>query len=206
MLVVGEDGTPQGIFTEHDAAGFDRFTQLHNVMSREIISLSDSMNAEQMFMELHDKRLSFAPVVDREGRLAGCVTRKGALRSTIYKPAVDKHGRLVIGAGALLVGVIGMLADKDALGFLEAIAPVVDSLVITSPRSPRAMPAEDLARLAADVLGADRVVVEPELPDAIDRAVGIAEERSEYGGAGVLVTGSVVLVGQARGLLLGDRA
>ena len=56
------------------------------------------------------------------------------------------------------------------------------------------------------VLGADRVVVEPDLPDAIDRAVGIAEERGEYAGAGVLVTGSIVLVGQARGLLLGDDA
>ena len=123
VLVVGDDGTPQGIFTEHDAAGFDRFTQLHNVMSREIISLSDSMSAEQMFMELHDKRLSFAPVVDRNGRLAGCVTRKGALRSTIYRPAVDKHGRLVIGAA---VGINGDPARRAK----ELVAMGADVIVV----------------------------------------------------------------------------
>ena len=123
VLVVDADGTPQGIFTEHDAAGFDRFTQLHNVMSREIISLSDGLTAEEMFMELHDKRLSFAPVVDSSGRLAGCVTRKGALRSTIYKPAVDVHGRLIIGAA------VGINADPASRA-RELVAMGADVIVV----------------------------------------------------------------------------
>jgi dihydrofolate synthase/folylpolyglutamate synthase len=53
------------------------------------------------------------------------------------------------------------------------------------------------------VFGDERVLVEPALPDALDRAVELAEESGEYGGTGVLVTGSVVLVGDARRALAG---
>jgi dihydrofolate synthase/folylpolyglutamate synthase len=100
-----------------------------------------------------------------------------------------------------LVGVVGVLADKDAIGVLTALEPCLDRVVITEPSSPRSLPADDLALLAQEVFGSDRVFVEPELPDALDRAIGLAEESGEYGGAGVLVTGSVVLVGDARRLM-----
>jgi len=100
-----------------------------------------------------------------------------------------------------LVGVIGILADKDAAGFLAALEPVLDTVIITTPSSPRALSADDLATVAIDVFGEDRVVVEPELPDAIDRALALAEEQDTYGGVGVLITGSVVLVGDAKRLL-----
>jgi len=102
---------------------------------------------------------------------------------------------------ASLVGVIGMLADKDALGFLEAMESVLNTVVITTPSSPRAMDAGLLAEIAIEVFGEDRVLVEDELPDAIDRALGLAEGQDEYGGVGVLITGSVVLVGDAKRLL-----
>jgi dihydrofolate synthase/folylpolyglutamate synthase len=100
-----------------------------------------------------------------------------------------------------LVGVIGILRDKDARGFLEAVEPVLQSVVITTPSSARAMDADALAALAIDIFGDDRVTVEPELPDALDRALALAEEMDQYGGVGVLVTGSVVLVGDAKRLL-----
>ena len=60
--------------------------------------------------------------------------------------------------------------------------------------------------LAVDVFSEDRVFVEPEFAEALDRAMQLAEESGEYGGAGVLVTGSVVLVGEARAALAGDSA
>ena len=100
-----------------------------------------------------------------------------------------------------LVGVIGVLADKDALGILVALEPCLDRIVVTQPTSPRALPADDLAALAVEVFGDDRVFVEPVISDALDRAIGLAEESGEYGGSGVLVTGSVVLVGEARRML-----
>ncbi len=103
-----------------------------------------------------------------------------------------------------LVGVVGVLADKDALGILVALEPCLHRIVITQPSSARAMDAAELGALAEEAFGPDRVFVEPELPEALDRASALAEESGQYGGAGVLVTGSVVLVGDARRLLVGD--
>jgi len=67
--------------------------------------------------------------------------------------------------------------------------------------SPRALAADELGEIAAEVFGADRVAVERALPDALERAIAAAEEGDRLGGTGVLVTGSVVTVGQARRLL-----
>ena len=102
---------------------------------------------------------------------------------------------------ASLVGVIGVLADKDATGILMELEPVLSAVVVCAPASRRAMPVDDLAALAVEVFGDSRVVVAPSVSDAIDVAATIAEKDADYGGAGVLVTGSVVLVGQAMQVL-----
>lgn len=100
------------------------------------------------------------------------------------------------------VGVLAVLADKNATGMLEALEPVLDSVVCTTNTSPRALPADQLAGIARDVLGEERVEVELRLDDAIDAAVELAESGSEgMTGAGVVVTGSIVTAGQARTLL-----
>jgi dihydrofolate synthase/folylpolyglutamate synthase len=103
-----------------------------------------------------------------------------------------------------LIAVVGVMSDKDAHGILDALEPVVAEVVLTANTSQRAMPADDLAAVARDVFGPDRIVVEPRLDDAIETAVGLAEEVGEPGeplsGAGVVVTGSVVTVGEARAL------
>jgi dihydrofolate synthase/folylpolyglutamate synthase len=103
-----------------------------------------------------------------------------------------------------LVAVVGVMAEKDAHGILAELEPVVAEIVLTANSSPRAMPVDELAAVARDVFGPDRIVVEPRLDDAIETAVGLAEEVGEPGtplsGAGVLVTGSVVTVGEARAL------
>jgi dihydrofolate synthase/folylpolyglutamate synthase len=103
-----------------------------------------------------------------------------------------------------LVGVFGAMADKDVRGMLEVWEPVLAEIVVTEATSDRAMPADELAEVAVGVFGADRVEVTPRLDDAIDSAVTLAEEEGDHtGGAGVLVTGSVVTVGEARTLLGG---
>jgi len=103
-----------------------------------------------------------------------------------------------------LVAVVGVMAGKDAHGILAALEPVVAEVVLTANASPRAMPADDLAAVARDVFGADRIVVEPRLANAVATAVGLAEEVGEPGqplsGAGVVITGSVVTAGAARAL------
>ena len=100
-----------------------------------------------------------------------------------------------------LIGVIAVLAGKDARGILEALEPVLAEVVVTQNSSPRTLPADELAALAVDVFGADRVEVVPRMDDALDNAVTLAEEEGDLGGAGVLVTGSIVTVGDARTLL-----
>jgi dihydrofolate synthase/folylpolyglutamate synthase len=100
-----------------------------------------------------------------------------------------------------LVGVVGVLDDKDAVGVLEALEPVLAEVVVTRSSSPRAIPPDELARLAEDVFGPDRVHTVADLASALDRALHVAEEPGDLGGAGVLVTGSVTLAGEARELL-----
>jgi IMP dehydrogenase len=125
IVVVDDDHAPIGIFTEYDAAGFDRFTQIANVMSRELFTLPDGLDANAMFERLSEARLSFAPITASDGRLLGCITRKGALRSTIYRPAVDRDGRLMI---AVAVGVNADPATRaKALATLGVDVVVVDT-------------------------------------------------------------------------------
>ncbi|MEP6597968.1 MAG: folylpolyglutamate synthase/dihydrofolate synthase family protein [Actinomycetota bacterium] len=106
-----------------------------------------------------------------------------------------------------LIGVVGVLGDKDARGLLNLLEPVLDEIVVTQNSSPRAVPAEALAAVAAEMFGADRVTVEPRLDDAIEAAIRLAEDSPDelVAGAGVLVTGSVITVGDARTLLMGGR-
>jgi len=103
-----------------------------------------------------------------------------------------------------LVGVLAVSSDKDVRGMLEAFEPVLDEVVVTRNSTPRSMAVPELAALAAEVFGQERVWVEQRLDDAIDRAVGLAEAGvadASLGGTGVLVTGSVITAGEAGTLL-----
>ncbi|MFJ7899395.1 bifunctional folylpolyglutamate synthase/dihydrofolate synthase [Streptomyces sp. NPDC096198] len=101
-----------------------------------------------------------------------------------------------------LIAVVGASGDKNVRGLLEAFEPIVAEVVVTQNSSHRAMDADELAAIAVEIFGEERVQVEPRLPDALEAAITLAEEEGEYAGAGVLVTGSVITVGEAR-LLLG---
>jgi dihydrofolate synthase/folylpolyglutamate synthase len=102
-----------------------------------------------------------------------------------------------------LIAVLGVLADKDVSGILDLLEPVVDAVVCTRSSSPRAMPPDRLGELAAEVFGDQRVTVVPNLPDAIEVAVALAESDVDaLAGVGVLITGSVVTVADARRLLV----
>jgi IMP dehydrogenase len=122
-VVVVDDDRPVGIFTEHDAIGFDRFTQLQHVARHDIITVEADATPNDIYERLSGERLSVAPVVDHDGRLLGCVTRKGALRSTIYRPALDAEGRLRIACAVGINGEPGVKAKA-------LVAMGVDVLVI----------------------------------------------------------------------------
>ncbi|QRN92889.1 GuaB1 family IMP dehydrogenase-related protein [Archangium violaceum] len=147
VIVVNENEEPVGVFTENDAVGFDRFTQLHRVMSTELLTFQDGTPLEPIFESLASKRLTCAPVV-RGRRLIGVVTRKGALRSTLYKPALDAKGHLLIGtaigingdvkgkAEALLRAGTDLLVIDVAHGHQRKMLEVVETIRGLSPTVP----------------------------------------------------------------------
>lgn len=100
-----------------------------------------------------------------------------------------------------LVGVVAVLGDKDVRGILEELEAVLASVVVTQNSSPRCLPLADLTDLAGQVFGPERVQSAAGLPDAIAAGVELVEDEAVLGGAGVLITGSVVTAGDARSLL-----
>jgi len=101
------------------------------------------------------------------------------------------------------LAVVAAAGDKDVRGMLAGLSPLVTDVLVTRNSSPRSLPPDDLAALAAEVLGAERVSTHPDLPSAVTDAVRRAEAGSARLGTdtGVLVTGSVVTAGEARALL-----
>ncbi|MEY3710625.1 MAG: hypothetical protein RLZZ99_446 [Actinomycetota bacterium] len=122
-IIVVADEKPIGIVTEEDWEGVDRFTQVHRVMSKDLLVIPDNLDARASFDLLHQKNRKLAPVVDGAGRLVGILTKTSALRATLYQPAIDGGGRLRIAAA---VGVNGDVAEKAS----GLIAAGVDVLVV----------------------------------------------------------------------------
>ncbi|MFI1964883.1 GuaB1 family IMP dehydrogenase-related protein [Streptomyces pathocidini] len=121
--VVVEDGRPIGIVTESDLTGVDRFTQLTEVMSRDLLVLDASIDPREAFNRLDAAHRRIAPAVGADGRLVGILNRKGALRATLYTPATDAQGKLRVAAA---VGINGDVAGR-AKALLDA---GVDTLVV----------------------------------------------------------------------------
>ncbi|MEU4834723.1 GuaB1 family IMP dehydrogenase-related protein [Streptosporangium sp. NPDC023615] len=123
IIIVDWDNRPAGVVTEGDCAGVDMYTQLSQVMSDHLLTLPAGLDPRQAFDRLHEGRHRLAPVVDGDGRLVGILTRTGALRATLYRPAVDASGRLRVAAA---VGVNGDVAAKAK----EILQAGVDCLVV----------------------------------------------------------------------------
>jgi len=98
------------------------------------------------------------------------------------------------------VGVVAVLAEKDARGLLEALEPVLDEIVVTRNGSPRACPIGDLAAVAVEIFGEERVFAAENLAEAAAMATEIVDQDAGEGGLGIVITGSVVTAAEARAL------
>jgi IMP dehydrogenase len=141
VVVVDDARRPIGIVTTEDCSRVDRYTALEDVMSTEVVALDaadlsgpDALRAG--FDALHDARRRFAPVVS-DGVLVGLLTRTGALRSTIYEPALDDSGRLRVAAA---VGINGDVGAKAA----AILDTGVDALVVDTAHGHQAKMLEAL--------------------------------------------------------------
>jgi dihydrofolate synthase/folylpolyglutamate synthase len=156
-------------------------------------------------------RTAFAGVTS-PGRLETVRVSPTVLLDVAHNPAGAAALVAALGesfAFSKLVGVVSVLSDKDALGMLEQLEPALDEVVVTTNTSPRALQVDELAELARDVFSEDRVTTAVDVAEALDVALRLAESDLPSsvapGGVGVLVTGSVVTVGEARRLLRGAR-
>ncbi|MFZ9441703.1 MAG: bifunctional folylpolyglutamate synthase/dihydrofolate synthase [Candidatus Nanopelagicaceae bacterium] len=98
-----------------------------------------------------------------------------------------------------IVAVVAILADKDAVSFLSELSNIVDEIIVTENNSPRAMPTEDLFKIAVDIFEEDRVSSAGSIAGAIEAAMDKASHPAQS--IGIVITGSVITVGQARALL-----
>jgi dihydrofolate synthase / folylpolyglutamate synthase len=151
----------------------------------------------------------------------GRLERLRAAPTVFADAAHNPHGARALAAALReefafrrLVAVVATMRDKDARGILAELEPAVDEVVIAQNSSPRALDVDELAAIAVELFGADRVTVEPRLDDAVESAVRLAETLDEgltghnpaLAGAGVVITGSVVTAGEARTLFGKDLA
>ncbi len=121
-VIIVDGDRPVGIVTTSDCTGVDRFTQLSEVMSTELVTIEHGTALPLAYDLLHDARRKVAPVV-QDGRLTGVLTRTGALRSTLYRPALDGSGRLRV---AVAIGINGDVAGKAK----SVLAAGADALVV----------------------------------------------------------------------------
>jgi len=121
--VVVQDGRPLGLVTAEDCAEVDRFAQAKDVMRPAEVTVAADSDPRAAFEKLDAVHAGVAVGVDDDGRLVGLLTRKGALRATLYDPAVDASGGLRIAAA---VGVNRDVADKAG----RLLQAGVDCLVV----------------------------------------------------------------------------
>jgi dihydrofolate synthase/folylpolyglutamate synthase len=102
-----------------------------------------------------------------------------------------------------VIGVVASFGDKDVRGILLALEPIMNEIIVTSNSSSRAMKLSDLEKLAIEIFGKDRVTAIESLAAAIDQAIKDAKRPLSDDSVGVLITGSVITVGESRAIING---
>jgi IMP dehydrogenase len=108
--VVVDGGRPLGIITERDCQDVDRFSSAADVMTSDIVAVTKEQDVAEAYETLASRHIAVAPVLEGD-QMLGVVTRKGLLRSEIYRPALDRTGSLMVGAA---VGINGDVAGRAA--------------------------------------------------------------------------------------------
>lgn len=100
-----------------------------------------------------------------------------------------------------VIGIVAPMGDKDIHGILLELEQVMDSVIVTANSSSRSTPVEKLEKIAIEIFGVDRVFSDGSLEKALERAIKDTVRPLSEDSVGILVTGSVVTVGEARSYL-----
>ena len=100
-----------------------------------------------------------------------------------------------------VIGIFAPMADKDVPGILLELEQIMDYIIVTGNSSPRAMQISELEKMAQEFFGADRVFAADSLSSGIEKAMTDANRPLSEVSIGILITGSVVSVGEARTII-----
>jgi IMP dehydrogenase len=98
VVVVDDERRPIGIVTHADLRDRDRYTPAAQLMSPRPVTVAAGTSDRDAFLLMEEKRVKAVPVVGRDGRLAGVLTRDDAVRRALIRPTVDGSGRLMVAA------------------------------------------------------------------------------------------------------------
>lgn len=183
IMVVDDQNKPVGIFTEADSFTVDRFSRLDEVMTSELITVQSGASPEEAFKTMHIRRLSIVPVVQADGSLVGVMTKKGAIRAGVYRPAVNQAQELLtavaVGVNAQVEVTVGRLRDAG-----------VDIIVLDTAHGHQGKMLEAIKQ-ARQVLGPDKVLVAGNVvtPEAVEEFVRAGASVVKVGvGPGAMCT------------------
>lgn len=100
-----------------------------------------------------------------------------------------------------VIGIFAPMGDKDVRGILLELEQVMDLIIVSANSSPRAMKISELEIIAAEIFGADRVFAAESVAEAVDKAIKDSIRPLSEDTIGILITGSVVTVGEARAIV-----
>ncbi len=160
--VVVVDGRPVGVVTEKDCRDVDRFAQVGQVMRPPAVVIEEGTDPRIAFDRIDAARVALAVAVDADGLLVGALTRSGALRATLYDPAVDANGSLRIAAA------VGVTGDVDAKA-AALLAAGVDCLVVDTAHGHQDRMLEALSAIRA---------LDPQVPVAAGNVVSAEGTRA----------------------------
>lgn len=100
-----------------------------------------------------------------------------------------------------VIGVFAAMGDKDVVGALTELEKVMDTVIVTRNSSERSMTVSDVEKIATQIFGPERVFSADNLESAIDKAIKDSVRPLSEDTLGILITGSVVTVGEARTII-----
>jgi IMP dehydrogenase len=151
VVVVDEERRPLGIVTHSDLRDRDQYTQASLLMSPRLISFPVGIANRDAFLQMDEARVKAAPVLDKEGRLAGVITRNDAVRLELLRPALGASGKLMV---ATAVGISSQAAAIAA----QLLEIGVSAIVLDTAHGHQRRMLEAIAAVTAVVRGRIPVV------------------------------------------------
>jgi IMP dehydrogenase len=93
VVLLDEENRPMTIFNERDLSDKDQFTKLGTIKRPALVTGNEDISDEDAFNHMEEHGVSSLPIVGTDGRLIGIMTKKNAVRNSVYSPTLDTDGK-----------------------------------------------------------------------------------------------------------------